>query len=491
MDTERALKAPGALKTAEAALLSAILLLAASIRLGPVLASPETRRGGFGPYGDPDLYHALALNLAAGRGFERWNRPTVFRAPGYPAFLAAAYAFLSAGDATTPKEWIAARTAVRALQSLLDVSVCAAAFVIVSMALARAPFPLRSAAALLAALLQALNPYTAHWARTLLTEPLAGFLLAWCVALLCVAAEKDSLPAYASSGALAGALVLTRPEYLPWALAAGALAAAARGRAGRISAPVPFRSIRGIARALAFLACLSLIVAPWTYRNYRVFGKIIPAASGSVGELLHRGSFEGSYPWNGWAWCPPGILSGPAEAKEMRDLYAAYIRAQSTAGDEVFRIDDAFKAKALKRIREKPAECAKAWIANFPRLWYQRPIDMFADREPGGGPLLAAIVLACAGVLLCGFKNLPVIMAASVPAYLCVLYLPMHIEARYSTPATPLLAALAAFALGQALLALIKAASAFLPRAYRFSGTPAGAKADGMNPERRGVSPHG
>jgi len=432
--------------------LAAILVLAASIRLGPVLASPETRRGGLGPYGGPALYHALGLRLAEGKGFQRGGKPVVFRGPGYPLFLAAAYAGLGADRADSNAAWIRTWTGVRAVQSLMDASVCAAVAVIAWAALAGANAALRAAGAVLAALFQAINPYTAHWARTLLTEPVSGFLLAWCVAFLALGAARRRPAASAAGGIFAGALALTRPEYLPWAAAAFVLLLAAellrRPRARRLARPIRFP-----------LSAL-LVVAPWTWRNHLVFGKPVPVASGSAGELLHRGTFEGSHPWKGWAWCPPGILRGEAEEREMTRLYAAYIRAQSTAGAEVFAIDDAFMAKATARIRERPAECARAWLANIPRLWYRRPIRMFADPDPDGSLLLAWLVAAAAGLALGGFARLPALIAASVPAYLTLLYLPMHIESRYSTPATPLVAALAAYALARAAELVVGAASA-------------------------------
>ena len=421
--------------------LAAILVLAVSLRLGPVLDSPETRQGGLGPYGDPALYHGLALNILAGRGFVSpvplagKPRPVVFRGPGYPLFLAGAYAALGAGARADRPGWIGALTAVRVIQSLMDASLCLAVFLILACA-----FPGRPWIGLLGALLQALNPYGAHWARTILTEPLSGFLLSWCAALLCAGLRKRWPILFIAAGLLGGALCLTRPEFLPWIPAAGALAllGPARTRAARWAGPA------------IFALCAALAVAPWTLRNQIVFGRFIPVASGSVGELLHRGSFEGSYPWRGWAWCPPAILSGPAEEKEMRDLYAAYIGAQSTGGAEVFPIDEAFMAKALKAIKARPLECARAWFSNIPRLWYQKYLRMYADPEAPGAPILWALVLAAVGLAFGGIARPALLIALSAPLYLTCLYLPFHIESRYSTPALPLVAALAAAGIGQA-----------------------------------------
>jgi len=453
--------------SAAIAALAALTVLGASIRLRPVLTAQETRRGGLGPYGDPALYHSLALNLARGKGFVTELktaagvelRPVIFRAPGYPMFLAGLYIAMGVQDERDPASWRRTWTVVRVVQGLMDASLCVAAFLTAMAALAQAPSPARLAAGLLAALFQALNPYSAHWARTILSEPLSGFLLGWCIAILAVALNRRAIILFAASGVLAGALVLTRPEYLPWAVSVSLLGLIACRRqepgSGLPASPVTrfLRLARRLSAPVAFLCAGLALVSPWTARNAIQFGRFIPVASGSVGELLHRGSFEGSFPWNGWAWCPTSILSGPSEAAEMRKLYAAYIDTQSTGGAEVFAVDQAFMAKALTRIRTQPIACARAWISNIPRLWYQKYIQIFADREPDGIWLLAALVLAALGLTLGGIRAPAALAAASLPVYLSLLYLPMHIEPRYSTPATSVVAALAAA--GAARIALL------------------------------------
>ena len=422
--------------------LASILVLAASLRLGPVLSNVEQRRKGLGPYGDPDLYHVLALNLVAGRGFTRGGQPVIFRSPGYPLVLAAVYAAVGAGDATTPEGWKTAWTAVRVVQSLMDCSLCLAVFLILLSA-----FPGREWIALLGAFLQSVDPYTAFWARTLLTEPLTSFLLLWCLAFLGVGMRKRWLAAFAASGILGGALVLTRPEYLPW-LALALLP---------VLLMPSTKWARRIGSALLAAACSILVIAPWTYRNVCLFHRLIPVATGSVGELLYRGTFEGSNPWRGWTWIPSDYAPTPAEKEEMAGLYAAYIRAQSTAGPEIFPIDEAFTKKALARIGAWPAETARAWFSNIPRLWYQRYIQMFQDREPPGVYVMAALIAAAAGLVLAGRQRRFLFAAAGVPLFLTLLYLPFHVESRYSTPAMPVLAALAAAGIACALAAAARA----------------------------------
>jgi len=79
--------------------LTAIVVLALAVRLQPMLAHPETRRGGLGIFGDSWLYEALGFNLALGRDFAvvapaaRGHaappvyEPVITRGPAYPFFI--------------------------------------------------------------------------------------------------------------------------------------------------------------------------------------------------------------------------------------------------------------------------------------------------------------------------------------------------------------------------------------------------------------------
>src|SRR6516165_5509595 len=64
------------------------------VRLAAVLALRDLEVGPLGPYSQDDVqYNALALEVAQGNGYVNdRGRPTSFRAPGFPLFLAGLYA---------------------------------------------------------------------------------------------------------------------------------------------------------------------------------------------------------------------------------------------------------------------------------------------------------------------------------------------------------------------------------------------------------------
>ena len=127
--------------------LGGILVAAFLLRAWPVVASPETYRGGLGMFGDSRLYHVLAYNLHKGNGYSGIDDgsafvrrtpvpgtayvPAIVRAPLYPAFLAAAYAVLGGREAASAANpWRATWDRVRIVQCALDALVCLLVFLI-------------------------------------------------------------------------------------------------------------------------------------------------------------------------------------------------------------------------------------------------------------------------------------------------------------------------------------------------------------------------
>ena len=92
-------------------LLIGILLVALALRIGSLVffQPPLTS--------DDKDYDAIARSIAHGGGYALDNKPTAFRAPGYPLLLAVSYAVL--GDLQTP---------IRMLQVIADLFSCLLVF---------------------------------------------------------------------------------------------------------------------------------------------------------------------------------------------------------------------------------------------------------------------------------------------------------------------------------------------------------------------------
>ncbi|HUO35977.1 MAG TPA: glycosyltransferase family 39 protein [Candidatus Acidoferrum sp.] len=267
--------------------------------------------------GDSLFYIELAWNwLKHGvYGFPvYWHlTPVDMRVPGYPAFLAAVFAF--AGQSTH---------AVMLAQAVLDVVTC---FVIAAIAAWMAPRESRRRVGLAALWLAALCPFTANFTAVVLTETLVTFLTA--VAILALletdcgrALEADFSEAgmarpmrWMAAGLITGFGTLVRPE-TPLLLFAGGFVLLAKWRKPK--------DWGRLVRAGVWLgAGLVLPLVPWAARNLRTLHKVQFLAP-RYSELPGEYTAIGFNAWtNSWLW-------------RFRDVYTT----QWNLNDAEINIDD-------------------------------------------------------------------------------------------------------------------------------------------------------
>ena len=192
---------------------------------------------------DAFQYSFLATNLAEGKGYvdvypQLALHATAFRPPAYPALLAVAYWLFGAHPGVG-----------RALNVVIGTAVVFVAFVVVRRHVGRW-------AAVGTAVALAVSPNLIANDTFTLSDPLALLIL-----LLLV----DSLlrRRWVLAGVLTGALILTRPsaQYLAVVLAIWVLYS------------IDWR------RALAYLAIVGLVVAPWVIRNWVQLGSPVLVTS--------------------------------------------------------------------------------------------------------------------------------------------------------------------------------------------------------------------
>jgi hypothetical protein len=164
----------------------AAVLAGLALRVYLVLKFPVTDTG------DAPFYMELAWNWLKNGvyGFPVYGRltPVDMRVPGYPAFLAAVFAF--AGQS--------ARAAMLA-QVVADLATC---FVVALIAVRLAPAPARRRVAIAGLWLAALCPFTANYTAVVLTETLVIFLTALAtLVLLQTDAGAGSVPVKATPSA--------------------------------------------------------------------------------------------------------------------------------------------------------------------------------------------------------------------------------------------------------------------------------------------------
>lgn len=252
-----------------------LLVLALVARLGATLALA----GGF-HFADEAIYVDAAQRLSSGGGFGReYNN-----VPAYPVFLL----MLSLGLPEDPTFLRVAQAAVGAVGTL-------GVF-----ALADRVFGRR--VAILAGLVYALDPLVVISSALLYPETVASMLVPFVVLEAMEATDRDALGKSALSGVLLGVLALLRPVALVLSPVV----------AGWIVLTVSARPVRRVAHLGALGLGFLLVLTPWTLRNIRVHGRVVPVATAGtqlapVGgdEVASRG-LVGSMAR--WAWTNPGAL---------------------------------------------------------------------------------------------------------------------------------------------------------------------------------------
>ena len=215
---------------------AAILFAALAIRIVFVIATPN-----YTLVHDALDYQHHAVSIADGHGFAlSYGRPTAFRPPAYPIFLAAVY-LVTGPDV----EWgrIAnafVGTGIVALIGLIAFQLWGRRVALVALGLGAIYIPLILVG------------------QSIMSEPLF---------VLCLL------------GAIAAVLHSKR---WPWVIAAGVLMGLAiLGRANAIILLVPLAAAvwRGWRAPLVLCVAAALTVAPWTIRNYETFHAFVPVST--------------------------------------------------------------------------------------------------------------------------------------------------------------------------------------------------------------------
>jgi hypothetical protein len=379
--------------TRERRVLFALTVLALALRLLFVWAEPETR-----PIADETMWVNAGVTKLPAADFSPLRFRYVFHPPLYPYFIAGLFALFGS------------LTAVKLAQALVAALLVPAVGRLGTAALGpRAGL----AAAAIVAFYPELVWFSVHfWAETLFLT-----LFWWAFERVSAADRDDSTPNAAVAGLFWGLAVLTRETILYFAPIAALF--------------LLWRRPRGAHRAAAFLLTLALTVAPWTYRNWRVFGAFVPVSTAGALNL-----------WQG-------------NATLSRDeVYAQYLAVHGP----IERYDLA-RARALEAIRERQPwwvfeklrdEMPNFWEADSQALVHLRR-GAYADVRPRAayaatvvvlGPYLLVLVLSAAALATLPLGRLPILLLAFL-VYYTLIHVATHGYARYRLPALPVLFILA------------------------------------------------
>lgn len=223
-----------------------ILLLAVAFRAYGVWSHPAI------PVGDAEDYHQLAIGLIEGRGYVNADgKPTAWRPPAYPVFLAGVYQFAGVS--------VERATMVQVIVGALTVLMLTALGVMI----------LGWPRALIAGLIAAAYPAFFWLPRLLFSENLSLFLLLLSLGAIILYLRSSRLVWIIVFGVLCALNTLVRGSnlLLPIVVGGGLLVFQWRNRK-QLVAPL-------LAMSVAFIVTL----LPWTIRNYRVFHQAIPIAT--------------------------------------------------------------------------------------------------------------------------------------------------------------------------------------------------------------------
>jgi hypothetical protein len=284
-------------------------------------------------------YYGRAVGIAAGSGYAEHGILTAFWPVGWPGFLGALFAI------TGPSELVGQ------IANLVFSAVVFAMTAALATALFRDRLIGRAAVLLLT-----LYPNQIGWIPMLSTEIFYEMLLLLCIWLL---AQERVAPALLS-GLLFGLAMLTKTQSLliPGFLYLGVF----------LAAPSLPTLRRLVGQACVVYVAMILVVAPWTYRNYMVFGAFIPVSTNGGFTLLTGNNPEANGDYVENTSLAQGLSHDPADQVAMDRLASqravAWIKANPVAFIELL-----------------PRKLFRLWAPDGESEWYyQRGYENY-DRD--------------------------------------------------------------------------------------------------------------
>ncbi|MBB29366.1 MAG: hypothetical protein CME25_10760 [Gemmatimonadetes bacterium] len=358
---------------------------------------------------DAQVYHILASNLVAGRGYtdarEAPFAPTRIRTPGYPSFIALVYLLFG----TDHRVLLVAQSVLGALSAYFVFLLGARLF--------------DSRAGLLGAAMVALYPALIYYDTRVLREGLAASVLTLTV-LLAVYNNQNRKPfPLLITGALLTLLSLSKPEFI------------------LLYAPVvfllvrPLRNLRAILKP-ALLVALPIVVvwSAWTARNYTTFGSLSPVTVGL-----------GSTIWFGSRWAEIG-----GEDRKQKDYLHLNVKTRDRIRDirsssDESKIEKTFMQLLLKDLADKPGWFASMVLKKGYLFW--KDANGTKKMLPAIHPTAATLVnlyyylllgLAITALALSAKSREWVLPVASVIGTFMITYALLHVRNRYRVPVLPL-----------------------------------------------------
>lgn len=293
-------------------------------------------------FGDAEDYLVCSDNLLEGRGFslEPLTTKKGHVGPVYPIFLAV---LKGAG--------VDKIRTIRMVQAVLSSLLIPLVFLLGY----RIEGP---AVAWIAALVTGIYPYFIYWSSLISTEWLGMVGLTSTLLLLHFSLKRGRLPGFFFTGVTGALSALTRPPLLlvPFLLALG------------IFLVYPGRWKFGLRAGAVLVLGAVLTLAPWTYRNYRVFQKLIPVSVGTGTAVFQQGIHT-------------QLFSDSEKERIIKEWFAKYYSHPATPQAEL-EGQGVLAAQGMKWIKGNPAAYLHRITYNIRRFWSFYPTQMSDHPDP-------------------------------------------------------------------------------------------------------------
>lgn len=293
-------------------------------------------------FGDQGLYDELARSLANGQGFSLEGEASSDRSPGYPAFLALIYRFVSTDLFT-----------VYAIQSIIS-SLCCGFVILLAMRLSN-----NRMTAIISGLMMAFYLPIALLDTLLLTEVLFLPFTLLVIAFTEVAVRSQKWQYWVMAGLSTGLACYIRPTAFVFPMMVFVVA---------LISKMPLK--RAIIGSVACFVAAYVVLCPWMIRNKSLFGEFTPLPSESGYTLYYN-----------WSLNIPNMYS-----LKLSDFPKS--EASLIGNKTAYARDKVLLKLALKHISENKALYVKSGTKKIFRQW----MNLFWRNSPSSSSVIFAVV---------------------------------------------------------------------------------------------------
>ena len=394
----------------------AIALLGLMAGLGMIYVVFDAQsfvRAGFDPY----YFGEMGKSLARGEGFERYGVLLRRRSPLYPLVIGGIYAAF--GEHPRLVQW---------LQCFLLAATCWLVF-----DMGRRIFNLRTG--VIAGAACALHPMMLRYVADLQLETLLTFFVTSMIWMTVRFYLRPSIASAVWLGVAGAAASLTKAVvilYPPLFLGIWLIGVRAR-RFPALAGRSPFTAV------VAVGLTMGLMVAPWTYRNYRAtHGRFVLITTGFSDAFLRGYIFsQADY----------ALLRKPPYTDAENESNALFERLSREAGTEWqkddYETEQVLSRAAKAKLLAEPGEFVRKFAVGLVAFWYE--MTSLINSLIAGGLAVVAWVFAGIGLRAGWREGKPVWLFVLPALYLNLLLAALLALGRYSVPVIPALLVASAY----------------------------------------------